>query len=70
MPAEVARSNPDWSSGRTIVMVEASKFGQRCFAHIAPLASIDILVTDSEPPTDLAQALAEAQVQVIIARKK
>lgn len=58
------------AAGRTIVVVEASKFGQRCLARIAPLAGIDILVTDREPPCDLAQALAEADVQVIIARKK
>ncbi len=58
------------AASRTIVVVEASKFGQRCMAHIAPLASIDILVTDSEPPSDLAMALAEAQVQVMIAVKE
>jgi DeoR family transcriptional regulator, fructose operon transcriptional repressor len=58
------------ASGRTIVVVEASKFGRRCFARIAPLTSIDILVTDREPSSDLAQGLAEAGVQVIIARKE
>jgi len=57
------------AASRTIVLVEASKFGQRCFARIAPLVSIDILVTDSEPPSDLAHALAKAQVQVMVARK-
>jgi DeoR family transcriptional regulator, fructose operon transcriptional repressor len=54
---------------RTIVVVEASKFGKRCFARIASLVSIDILVTDREPPKDLGQALAEAQVQVIVVGK-
>jgi DeoR family transcriptional regulator, fructose operon transcriptional repressor len=58
------------AADRTIVLVEASKFGQRCLARIAPVAGIDILVTDREPPRDLAQALAEAQVQVIIAGKE
>jgi len=58
------------AASRTIVLAEASKFGQRCLARIAPLASIDILVTDSEPPSDLAMALAKAQVQVIIAVKE
>jgi DeoR family fructose operon transcriptional repressor len=57
------------AANRTIVVVEASKFGQRCFARIGPLVSIDILVTDSQPPSDLAAALAEAQVQVVVAPK-
>jgi DeoR family fructose operon transcriptional repressor len=55
------------AANRTIVVVEASKLGQRCFARIAPLMSIDILVTESPPPSDLAEALAEAQVQVVVA---
>lgn len=55
---------------RTIVVVEASRFGKRCFARITPLASIDILVTDDEPAIDFAEALAEAQVQVIVAREQ
>lgn len=54
---------------RTIVVVEASKFGQLCFARIASFSSVDILVTDSEPPNDIAQTLAEAQVQVILAQE-
>jgi DeoR family fructose operon transcriptional repressor len=58
------------AANRTIVVAEASKFGQRYFAQIAPLVSIDILVTDSEPPSDLARALAKAQVQVIVALKE
>lgn len=57
------------AASRTIVVVEAAKFGRSCFARIAPLLEIDIVVTDSEPPSELFQALSEAQVQVIIARK-
>jgi DeoR family fructose operon transcriptional repressor len=55
---------------RTIVVADATKFAQRSFAHICPLANIDILVTDREPPCDLAEALADARVAVIIAREE
>jgi DeoR family transcriptional regulator, fructose operon transcriptional repressor len=54
---------------RTIVVADATKFGQRSFAHICPFANIDILVTDRDPPCDLAEALANAGVEVIIARE-
>ena len=52
---------------RTIVLADASKFGHSSFAHIASLDRIQILVTDEEPPGDLARALKEARVQVIVA---
>jgi DeoR family transcriptional regulator, fructose operon transcriptional repressor len=52
---------------RTIVLADASKFGHSSFAHIVPLGRIQILVTDEAPPNDLAQALEEARVEVIVA---
>ena len=52
---------------RTIVLADASKFGHSSFAHIAPLTRIEVLVTDEPPPADLAQALREARVEVIVA---
>jgi DeoR/GlpR family transcriptional regulator of sugar metabolism len=52
---------------RTIVLADASKFGHSSFAHIAPLGRIQIFVTDETPPSDLAQALEEARVEVIVA---
>lgn len=52
---------------RTIVLADASKFGRSSFAHIAPLARIQILVTDEAPPSDLAHALEQARVEVIVA---
>jgi DeoR/GlpR family transcriptional regulator of sugar metabolism len=50
---------------RTIVLADASKFGHSAFAHIAPLDRIHLLVTDADPPPDLAQKLAEAGVDLI-----
>ena len=52
---------------RTIVLADASKFGNRSFAQIGPLERMQVLVTDEEPSSDLAQALGEAGVQVIVA---
>jgi DeoR/GlpR family transcriptional regulator of sugar metabolism len=52
---------------RTIVLADASKLGRSVFAQIAPLECIGVLVTDEEPPNDLAHALKEARVQLIIA---
>jgi DeoR family fructose operon transcriptional repressor len=53
---------------RTIVMAVASKFGKRSFARIGPIESMQVLITNEEPPADLAQALREAHVQVVISR--
>jgi DeoR/GlpR family transcriptional regulator of sugar metabolism len=55
---------------RTIVVADATKFGQRSFAHICPLANVDILVTDRDPPCDLAEALAKAGVKLVVAREE
>jgi DeoR family transcriptional regulator, fructose operon transcriptional repressor len=52
---------------RTIVLADASKFGVGAFAQIAPLAAIDLLVTDGSPPPDLSQALRQANVEVVVA---
>ena len=52
---------------RTIVLADASKFGHSSFAHIAPLGRIQIFATDETPPSDLAQALEEARMEVIVA---
>ena len=50
---------------RTIVVADSSRFGKRSFARIGPIESMQILITDKEPPADLAHALREAGVEVI-----
>jgi DeoR/GlpR family transcriptional regulator of sugar metabolism len=52
---------------RTIVVADSSIFAQKSFARIGPLDSMQVLITDQEPPDDLAHALEEARVEVIIA---
>ena len=37
------------------------------FAHSAPISGMHVLVTDSPPPADLAAALDEAEVEVVVA---
>jgi DeoR/GlpR family transcriptional regulator of sugar metabolism len=55
------------SAIRTIVVADASKFGHSSFAQIVSLEHVQVLVTDEQPPEDVAQALAESQVQVVLA---
>ncbi|WP_029150077.1 DeoR/GlpR family DNA-binding transcription regulator [Microbacterium indicum] len=50
---------------RTIILADSSKFDQRLFARIAPLATADALITGRRPTGALADALAEAGVEVI-----
>ena len=55
------------SAGRTIILADATKFGRNAFGHIAPLTAINVLVTDAPPPDDLAQALGEVKVEIVVA---
>ena len=52
---------------RVIVLADATKLGRSVFAHIVPLDKIDVLVTDAKPSPQLAAALNESGVKVIIA---
>jgi DeoR family glycerol-3-phosphate regulon repressor len=53
---------------RRVVVTDASKFGRRGVIRVAGFDQIDALVTDAPPPLALAEAMAEASTQVIIAR--
>lgn len=53
---------------RTVVVADQSKFDVAAFAHIAAFDRIDHLVTDGEPPPDIAAALESAGVQVMVCR--
>jgi DeoR/GlpR family transcriptional regulator of sugar metabolism len=52
---------------RAIVLADSSKLGKHSFAQIAGLSAMQILVTDAEPAEELAAALKEAGVQLIVA---
>lgn len=46
------------------MLADSSRFGRRAFVEICGPARMSVLITDAEPPEDLAAALAEAEVEV------
>ena len=52
---------------RVVVLADASKFGRSLFAQVATFDVVDVLVTDTTPPADVAKALTSAGVEVIVA---
>ncbi len=52
---------------RVMVVADSTKLGRVAFARVCALDEIDILVTDAPPTGDIAAALTEAQVEVVVA---
>ncbi len=55
------------SARRVVVVADADKLGAELLVGFAPLAEVDVLVTDAAPDAELAAALAEAEVEVWLA---
>lgn len=55
------------ASRQVILLADSSKLGQRTLVQFATLQEIDVLITDAAPHPELAHALAEADVRVIVA---
>jgi DeoR/GlpR family transcriptional regulator of sugar metabolism len=53
----------------TVLMVDSSKFGTRSFSQIAPLSSIDTVITDSYLDDQMRRHLEEKTITVKIAAK-
>jgi DeoR family transcriptional regulator, fructose operon transcriptional repressor len=51
---------------RVVVVADSSKFGEELLVRFGGWDEIDALVTDAEPPADLAAALADADVEVVL----
>ncbi len=51
---------------RVIVLADSAKFGINAFAHVADFDRIQCLVTDAPPPPNIAEALAQAGVEVVL----
>jgi DeoR/GlpR family transcriptional regulator of sugar metabolism len=51
---------------RVIVLADSAKFGVNAFSHVADFHRIQYLVTDTRPPPDIADALGQAGVEVIL----
>lgn len=54
------------SAKRVILALDASKFGRIAFAKVAELADIHVVITNREPPKELAQHLSNARVTVVV----
>ena len=52
-------------AARVAIVADSSKFGRRLFAQVSELRSADYLVTESTPPRNLLEALADNEVQLI-----
>jgi DeoR/GlpR family transcriptional regulator of sugar metabolism len=52
---------------QVIVLADSRKFGETCFAFVAPLSSVDILVTDNSASPELVAQFQSHGVEVIIA---
>jgi len=52
---------------RAVVLADAAKHGVEALMRFARLDEIDTVVTDQEPPADLAGALTDADVEVVVA---
>ncbi|WP_428391042.1 DeoR/GlpR family DNA-binding transcription regulator [Lichenicoccus sp.] len=53
---------------RTIILADSSKLRTTAFAHVTDFTDVEHLVTDAEPAPDIAAALVEAGVEVLVAR--
>lgn len=54
-------------AGRVAILADSSKFTEPLFAQIAELDRAQYLVTDAPPPADLADALEQAGVEILVA---
>ncbi|WP_314425972.1 DeoR/GlpR family DNA-binding transcription regulator [uncultured Microbacterium sp.] len=52
---------------RVILVADSSKHDRELLVSFAALRDIDVLVTDAEPPAELAAALSDAEVEVWVA---
>ncbi|TKV28877.1 DeoR/GlpR transcriptional regulator [Arthrobacter sp. NamB2] len=54
------------SARRVVLLSDSSKFNEETLVSFAQLEDIDALITDQAPSADLAAALADADVEVIV----
>lgn len=52
---------------QAIIVSDSSKFGRQGLVKVCDFEDVDVLITDAEPPEDIAAALRHANVQVEIA---
>jgi DeoR family fructose operon transcriptional repressor len=54
-------------AGRTVVLADSSKLDTDYLVTFAPLASVDVLVTDADAPAECVARLREAGLEVVLA---
>ncbi|MFB9985041.1 DeoR/GlpR family DNA-binding transcription regulator [Mesorhizobium kowhaii] len=54
-------------SNQVIALVDSSKFGKTSTVRLGGLEMLDLMITDAPPPQNLARALEEAKVELVIA---
>lgn len=65
-PEEAAVKRAMRTAGRRVVVLcDSSKFGHDHLVSFADLGDVDVVVTDSAPPADLAAALSDAGTEVL-----
>jgi DeoR/GlpR family transcriptional regulator of sugar metabolism len=52
---------------KKVLVVDSSKIGQAGFVPIKPITSFNLLITDSNAPSDFVAAVKQMSVEVIIA---
>lgn len=52
---------------RVVVIADHAKFGRDGFVKVCNLDEVDAVVTDAAPPASLAEQLADAEVEVLVA---
>lgn len=52
---------------QVIITADSSKLGQTCFAAVAPLSSIEVLITDTAAPPEFVEELQRKDIDVILA---
>lgn len=55
------------SSRRTVLLADATKFARTAMVVVAPVADVDVVVTDPDAPPDEVAALRRAGVEVLVA---
>jgi len=55
-------------AGEKVLLCDSTKFQRMSLVRVAPLAEFNLLITDADPPDDIALALTDAGVKVKVAR--
>jgi DeoR/GlpR family transcriptional regulator of sugar metabolism len=56
-------------SARKVLLCDGSKFNRMSLVRIADFGALDLLITDVDPPADIAAALSAAEVQIRVVPK-